>query len=72
LRGALPDVKPAYKKLLLDFKTLGIPIDNLEGLTLGPRLPDGRQSIILVSDNNFREAQVTQFILLALDGFKAQ
>ena len=72
LRGALPDVKPAYKKLLLDFKTLGIPIDNLEGLTLGPQLPDGRQSIILVSDNNFREAQVTQFILLALDGFKAQ
>lgn len=43
-------------------------IDNLEGMTLGPKLPDGRQSLILVSDNNFNANQYkTQFISLALD-----
>ena len=71
LRGPLPGVTPAYKQLLLDFQTLGIPIDNLEGLAIGPRLPDGRQSVLLVSDDNFREEQATQFILLALKGFQS-
>ncbi|CAI3941901.1 esterase-like activity of phytase family protein [Commensalibacter papalotli (ex Botero et al. 2024)] len=43
-------------------------IDNLEGMTLGPKLPDGRQSLILVSDNNFNASQYkTQFISLVLD-----
>ena len=40
--------------------------DNVEGMTLGPVLPDGRQTLILVSDNNFNTEQVTQFIALAL------
>ncbi|HEY9688444.1 MAG TPA: esterase-like activity of phytase family protein, partial [Coleofasciculaceae cyanobacterium] len=71
LRGPLPNVTPAYKRLLLDFHSLGIPIDNLEGLAIGPRLPDGRQSVLIVSDDNFREEQVTQFILLALKGFQS-
>ena len=55
------------KTLLLDLRTLGIPLDNVEGMTLGPRLPDGRQSLVLVSDNNFAAAQFTQFLLFALD-----
>ncbi|CAI3929702.1 Uncharacterized conserved protein [Commensalibacter communis] len=43
-------------------------IDNIEGMALGPKLPDGRQSLILVSDNNFNPSQYkTQFISLALD-----
>ncbi|MDI2113311.1 esterase-like activity of phytase family protein [Commensalibacter nepenthis] len=43
-------------------------IDNIEGMTLGPKLPDGRQSLILVSDNNFNQSQYkTQFISLVLD-----
>lgn len=71
LRGPLPNVTPAYKQLLLDFRQLGIPIDNLEGLAIGPRLPDGRQSVLLVSDDNFREEQVTQFLLVALKGFQS-
>jgi hypothetical protein len=41
--------------------------DNVEGMTLGPVLPDGRQTLILVSDNNFNQDQVTQFIALALE-----
>lgn len=43
-------------------------IDNIEGMTLGPKLPNGHQSIILVSDNNFNPDQLkTQFISLDLD-----
>ncbi len=50
------DVRPVEKALLLDLKTLGIPLDNIEGMVIGPRLPDGRRSLILVSDNNFSAA----------------
>ncbi|CPR01895.1 phytase [Mycobacterium bohemicum DSM 44277] len=42
------------------------PVDNLEGITLGPKLPDGRQSVVLVSDDNFSAGQVTQFVLFAM------
>ena len=55
------------KRLLLDFADLGITPDNLEGLSLGPVLEDGRQSLIVVSDNNFSGTQTTQVIALALD-----
>jgi len=39
---------------------------NVEGITLGPTLPDGRQSAVLVSDNNFSPSQLTQFLLFAM------
>jgi hypothetical protein len=39
-------------------------IDNLEGMTFGPKLPNGHQSLILVSDNNFSTNQMTQVIVL--------
>jgi hypothetical protein len=32
----------------------------------GPKLPDGRQSVVLVGDNNFSPIQVTRFLLLAM------
>jgi len=60
------DVRPAQKTLLFDLGSLGIPLDNVEGMTLGPKLPDGRQSLVLVSDNNFAASQFTQFLLFAL------
>jgi 3-phytase len=55
----------AYKTLLLDLDDLGIPLDNVEGMTFGPRLRDGRQSLVMVSDNNFAANQFTQFLLFA-------
>jgi myo-inositol-hexaphosphate 3-phosphohydrolase len=59
---------PVSKELLIDFEAdFGITPDNIEGITFGPKLPDGRQSLIVVSDNNFNETQVTQFIGLAVD-----
>jgi 3-phytase len=67
LAGVLDRVRPAQKTLLLDLDELGIPLDNVEGLTFGPRLPNGRQSVVLVSDNNFAASQFTQFLLFALD-----
>jgi 3-phytase len=54
------------KALLLDLRTLGIPLDNVEGMAIGPTLPDGRRSLILVSDNNFAATQFTQFLMFAI------
>jgi len=45
---------------------LGIPLDNIEGMTFGPDLPDGRRSLVLVSDNNFSAAGFTQFLVFAV------
>ena len=56
----------ARKTLLLDLDELGIPLDNVEAMAFGPDLPDGRRSLILVSDNNFAPAQFTQFLLFAV------
>jgi len=55
------------KTLIFEFDDLGIPIDNVEGMTFGPALPDGRASLVIVSDNNFSPGQFTQFIVLALE-----
>ena len=61
----LGSIEPVEKTLLLDLDELGIPLDNIEGMTFGPDLPDGRRSLILVSDNNFSPAAFTQFLLFA-------
>ena len=42
---------------------LGIFIDNVEGITFGPKLANGNQSIIFISDNNFSDKQKTQIFL---------
>jgi len=65
--GQADRVRVAEKTLLLDLDELGLTLDNIEGMTLGPRLPDGRQSLVLASDNNFTPGQVSQFLLSALD-----
>jgi N-acetylneuraminic acid mutarotase len=57
---------PLAKRRVADIGSLGVQTDNIEGMTLGPALPDGRRSLILVSDDNFSAAQVTQFVALAL------
>jgi hypothetical protein len=41
-------------------------LDNFEGLALGPRLPDGRTSLILVSDDNARADQFARIVVLAV------
>ncbi|TRO65311.1 esterase-like activity of phytase family protein [Christiangramia sabulilitoris] len=70
--------KIAEKKLLFNFNSVKKEltkniIDNLEGLCLGPLLENGKQSLILVSDNNFNSyaEQINQFILMQIE-FKQQ
>lgn len=58
--------KAAQKRLLLDLGTLGIEIDNIEGMSFGKILEDGRRSLLLISDDNFRSAQTTQILLFAV------
>ncbi len=63
-----PIAPPMVKSLAVDLNTVGglEPLDNIEGITLGPVLPDGRQSVVLVSDDNFQPFEVTQFLAFAL------
>ncbi|MES2853386.1 MAG: esterase-like activity of phytase family protein [Bacteroidota bacterium] len=56
----------ASKKLILNMDDLGIFIDNIEGLTFGPKLTNGNPSIIFVSDNNFSDKQKTQILVFEL------
>jgi hypothetical protein len=54
--------KAAEKTLLLDFSTAGLPrLDNTEGMTRGPILPNGNPTLVFVSDDNFSSSQITQF-----------
>lgn len=69
-----PDIVPVTKTLLLDLsdvqglsRELAPSLDNFEGMSFGPRLPDGRASLILVSDDNFSAAQRTWFLLFAIE-----
>jgi hypothetical protein len=41
-------------------------LDNFEGMTLGPKLPSGERSLLLVSDDNFSSEQRTVFLALRL------
>ena len=62
------DFEPVTKRLILNVEEdLGIEPDNIEGMTFGPALPDGRLPLVLVSDNNFAASQTTQFIVLAVE-----
>ncbi|KKD05939.1 esterase-like activity of phytase family protein [Streptomyces sp. WM6386] len=63
-------VRPVRKTLVTDLSDVpGLSrVDNVEGITLGPRLPDGRRTVVLVSDDNFAARQVTQFIAFAIRG----
>ena len=66
LKGNIDGVRPLHKKLLLDLSELGIYLDNLEGMSVGPRLPDGSRSLLLISDDNFNDEQISQLLLLRL------
>ena len=62
-------VSPMRKRLLLDLQDVpGLRLDNFEGATLGPRLPDGRRVLVLVTDDNFSWAEVTEFVAFAVSG----
>ncbi|MCY7321355.1 MAG: esterase-like activity of phytase family protein, partial [Phormidesmis sp. CAN_BIN36] len=64
-------IAPIRKRLMMDLNDLDRSLDNLEGMTIGPLFPDGSQSLVLVSDDNFNDlTQSTQFLLFKLKGKK--
>lgn len=63
---------PVGKRELLDLGDLGIDLDNMEGMAIGPALDGGERLLLLVSDNNFRPLQKTLFLAFALDPAAAQ
>ncbi|HEY4134856.1 MAG TPA: esterase-like activity of phytase family protein [Alphaproteobacteria bacterium] len=61
LAGA--DYRPMAKRLVVNLDHAGVGrVDNLEGVSWGPRLGNGHRTLVLVSDNNFNKDQVTQFL----------
>jgi hypothetical protein len=76
----LPADTPVLEKhLVVDFASLtarGLPplrqiqaspiLDNYEGMAIGPVLPDGRPTIVLVSDDNGRTDQFARIVVLAV------
>jgi len=57
-------VRPVEKRLLLNFDSLGIRIDNLEGMAWGPRQADGARTLVLASDDNYDAKQINQILVL--------
>ncbi len=54
---------PASKTLLYNFSALNKYIDNVEGVTWGPLLPNGHASLLFIADNNFSILQKQQLFL---------
>jgi hypothetical protein len=58
------------KTLLANVRALGVMPDNLEGMTVGPRLPNGNPTLLVVSDDNFSASgppQINQFLAFEID-----
>ncbi len=76
---AAPGLEPVEKELLVDVAncptggatTPGTQpnplLDNYESLALGPRLPGGRRTLLLQSDDNFSAGQVTRVVALGVE-----
>jgi hypothetical protein len=71
---AVAEARPVSKTLLVDFDSL-IPawppalkdLDNFEALAFGPPLADGRRTLLVVSDDNFRATQNTVFVWFRIE-----
>jgi len=66
-------IKTAKKRLLFDFdkirkKLAYKSIDNIEGISFGPVLPNGNKTLLLIADNNFNsfQPQLNQLILMEI------
>ena len=67
----LPDgVKPVSKRAILDLADPSIGLrdmpEKIEGLCLGPTLPDGRRTLVVASDNDMKADEPTWFWVFAL------
>lgn len=59
---------------LLDFETDLVAdrgtktVQNFEALAWGPKLADGRRSLLVMSDNNFSKNEITEIVVFAIEG----
>lgn len=68
-RGSLTSggYRPVRKHLVVDLGKLGLKhVDNIEGVTWGPRLPTGERTLVFVADDNFNPSQTGQIIAVAV------
>ena len=63
-------IRPMKKRLLLNLDELDITLDNVEGMTLGPKV-NGKRTLILASDDNFSAfgPQVNQFLAFVIHDY---
>ncbi len=67
--GDVSAIRPATKVLVADLSDLGIDPDNLESVSFGPVLPDGRRLLVMMADNNFQPSvQDNQVLVFAVSG----
>jgi hypothetical protein len=63
-----PEAKEPAKALAIwDLIAAGLVPDNWEGLAEGPRLQDGRSSLVLLSDDNLSPLQANRLALISAD-----
>ncbi|UOQ93296.1 esterase-like activity of phytase family protein [Halobacillus shinanisalinarum] len=61
------NIIPFQKELVVNLNTLALDkVDNVEGMTWGKKLPNGNDTLVLVSDNNFNRSQITQIIAVEI------
>lgn len=66
-------IRPVAKEVLIDFLSPEFSLsaeqipEKLEGLTFGPRLADGRVSLVVASDNDFIETSPSLIYVFGLD-----
>lgn len=54
------------KEPVLDLKTVREKLTNFEAMAWGPELPDGRKTLVVLSDNNFQKGEATRFWVFAV------
>ncbi|MNU08786.1 hypothetical protein D3C72_2549920 [compost metagenome] len=64
---------PAEKVKILDFETelkdiRKKSVDNFEALAWGPTLPDGKKTLLMMTDNNFNKTQKMELVVFAVEG----
>ena len=57
LSPAARGLRALARRRVLDFSRLPILLDNFEGLSFGPPLPDGGESLLVLGDNDNTECE---------------
>ena len=66
-------VIPAEKVKILDFEmdlksVRKKTVENFEALAWGPTLPDGKKTLLMMTDNNFNKTQKMELVVFAVEG----